>query len=116
MSAKSRHLRMLSWILVAAGVAASSACSRTSEAPVVHSAQSEVAERKAAAAELLELGLHFARGGDSVRAEQYLAAALDAGADPNQALLPLLKLCIKAGRFEAAAQYAETYVKDVQAE
>jgi len=40
---------------------------------------------------------------------------MDAGADPNLALLPLLKLCIKAGRFEAAAQYAEMYQKEVAA-
>lgn len=116
MSSQSGHFRRFSWFVAAAGLCASSACSRAPEAPPPHTASSELAERKAAAADLLELGLHFAHGGDSVRAEQYLAAALDAGADPNRALLPLLKLCIKAGRFEAAAQYAESYVKEVQAE
>lgn len=65
--------------------------------------------------ELLELGLAFARAGDSVRAEQYLSAALEVGTDANQALLPLMELCIRAGRFEAAVQYGEAYQRDVKA-
>jgi Tfp pilus assembly protein PilF len=96
-------------------VASIAACSRAPESAPPITAQSEAAERRAAAADLLELGLQFARGGDSVRGEQYLAAALESGAAPDRALLPLLKLCIKAGRFEAAAQYAESYAKDVSA-
>ncbi len=74
------------------------------------------ADDAAAAKTLLELGIQFARSGDSVRAEQYFTAALEAGADPNLALFPLLKLCIKSGRFEAAAQYAEEYQHDVAAQ
>jgi tetratricopeptide (TPR) repeat protein len=112
MSSSFGFSRHFSAILLTASLLA---CSRAPESAPPITAASEAAERKAAAAELLELGLQFARGGDSVRGEQYLAAALDSGADPNVALLPLLKLCIKAGRFEAAAQYAESYAKDVAA-
>ena len=106
---------LLSLAVVAAG------CSRSAEAPSLtpsseaEARRSSQAERAAAARDQLGLGLEFARAGDSVRAEQYLAAALDSGADPNVALLPLLKLCIKASRFEAAAQYAEIYLKEVAA-
>ena len=92
-----------------------SGCSQATQKDSASSA--DVASDDAAAAKtLLELGVQFARSGDSVRAEQYLAAAMEAGADPNLALFPLLKLCIKAGRFEAAAQYAETYQRDVSAQ
>lgn len=65
--------------------------------------------------ELLELGLEFAQAGDAIRGEQYLSAALEAGADPNQALLPLIELCVRAGRLEAAAQYGEVYRRPIQA-
>lgn len=112
MSSSRRFSRYFPVILLTASLFA---CSRGPESAPPVTARSDAAERKAAAAELLELGLQFARGGDSVRAEQYLAAALESGADPNVALLPLLKLCIKAGRFEAAAQYAENYSRDVAA-
>ena len=114
------HTVTRSLLLSLAGVAA--ACShggeRPSETPLseVTPRASGQAERAAAAREQLDLGLLFARAGDSVRAEQYLAAALDSGADPNTALLPLLKLCIQASRLEAAAQYAEIYLKDVTAQ
>jgi Tfp pilus assembly protein PilF len=89
-------------------------CGQTNHAPLA-SAATAASDQAAAAKELLELGLELAREGDAVRGEQYLVSALDAGADANAALLPLLKLCIKSGRFEAAAQYAEAYGKDVAA-
>jgi Tfp pilus assembly protein PilF len=91
-------------------------CGRAGAAPPATAGDSRGGDDEAAAGrELLELGLAFARAGDSVRGEQYLSAALEAGTDPNQALLPLMQLCIKAGRFEAAAQYGEAYQRDVQA-
>jgi Tfp pilus assembly protein PilF len=109
---KSLHFPLRPVLLL---VVLAAGCSQATELPseTGHSAE---ARAKASAAQLLELGLQFASGGDSVRAEQYLAAALDSGADPNVALPPLLKLCIKASRFEAAALYAETYLKEVAAQ
>jgi Tfp pilus assembly protein PilF len=92
-----------------------SGCSHAGQAASASPADA-ASDEAAAAKTLLELGIQLARAGDSVRAEQYLAAALEAGADPNLALFPLLKLCIKAGRFEAAAQYAEEYQRDVAAQ
>ncbi len=91
-----------------------SGCSRAAEEPAIAGGPSRV-EEAAASRELVELGLPSARAGDSVRGEQYLSAALEAGADPNQALLPLMQLCIRAGRFEAAAQYGEAYQREVRA-
>jgi len=90
-------------------------CGRATEEPPATASGEDGADEAAASRELVELGLAFARAGDSVRGEQYLSAALDAGADPNQALLALMQLCIKAGRFEAAAQYGEAYERDVLA-
>jgi Tfp pilus assembly protein PilF len=69
-----------------------------------------------AANQLLQLGLEFARRNDAVRAEQYLAAAMEHGADPDRALPALIRACVASRRYEAAAQYAEKHLHSVQAE
>lgn len=49
--------------------------------------------------------------GDSVRAEQYLAAALREGHDWRAALPPLLRVCLTGSRLRAALNYASPYLK-----
>ncbi len=70
--------------------------------------KSDVAEIKAERSpdKLVDRGLAFAQVGDLTRAEQYLAAALDAGADSEIVLPPLLKVCVQAKRFRVAIDYA----------
>lgn len=58
---------------------------------------------------LVQRGLGYAELGDLTRAEQYLAAALEQGATPRQALPRLLHVCIAAGRHRAALVYAQEY-------
>jgi tetratricopeptide (TPR) repeat protein len=60
---------------------------------------------------LLERGRAFASVGDYTRAEQYLAAALESGADPQKALPLLLKVCIEEKRYRVAIDYAEPVLK-----
>lgn len=60
---------------------------------------------------LVERGKAFASIGDLTRAEQYLAAALDQGADPKVVLPWLLKVCIEARRYRGAIDYAENQLK-----
>lgn len=55
---------------------------------------------------LVARGTAFASVGDLTRAEQYLAAALDAGADPDVVLPRLLRVCINSGNHRAAIGYA----------
>lgn len=56
--------------------------------------------------QLLARGLGFAQVGDLTRAEQYLVAALDAGA-PTDAVLPkLLVVCIANAHYRAGIEYA----------
>jgi len=57
------------------------------------------------AAELYRIGLAEARGGDTLRAEQYLAAALVRGYD--DAMIPLLRICVTGERYGAALRYAQ---------
>ncbi len=60
---------------------------------------------------LIETGQSFALLGDTTRAEQYLAAALDRGADPHKVLPMLLEVCVRDGRFEMAIEYARPYLE-----
>lgn len=74
------------------------------------------ADAKAARADqtpekLAERGRAFAQMRDYTRAEQYLSAALDAGAPPAEVLPVLLKACIAENRFRAALTYAEPQLR-----
>jgi tetratricopeptide (TPR) repeat protein len=55
---------------------------------------------------LLERGLAFAQVGDLTRAEQYLVAALDAGASPDAVLPKLLVVCVANAHYRAGISYA----------
>src|SRR5204863_3868549 len=60
---------------------------------------------------LLERGKAFAAIGDHTRAEEYLAAAIDNGADRREALPLLLDVCIRGGRYRSAIQHAENHLR-----
>jgi uncharacterized protein HemY len=62
---------------------------------------------EATADKLLDRGKGFAQLGDSTRAEEYLAAALEAGADPKEVMPLLLSVCVQTGRYRSAIQHAE---------
>lgn len=49
--------------------------------------------------------------GDSVRAEQYLAAALREGHEWREALPPLLRVCLTGSRLRAGLNYATPYLR-----
>lgn len=76
------------------------------KATVVTTFQKEQAPDK-----LFAEGKALAALGDSVRAEQYLAAALAGGGD-DKAITPLLvQVCVNDGRLRSAIEYAEPYVR-----
>ncbi len=60
---------------------------------------------------LLERGRAFAILGDPTRAEEYLASALDAGADPKAVMPTLLEVCIRNSRYRSAIQHAENHLR-----
>lgn len=70
-----------------------------------------VVGRSAGAAELFARGRRLAGGGDSVRAEQYLAAALRRGHDPRETLPLLMRVCLTGSRLRAALTHATPYLK-----
>jgi len=66
---------------------------------------------QAAARALFERGIALTREGDSVRAEQYLAASMREGYDWEVALPILMRVCLTGSRLRAALNYASPYLK-----
>jgi tetratricopeptide (TPR) repeat protein len=71
--------------------------------------QRDPAGRPAVHVDLTVQGKQLAEAGDYVRAEQYLAGALEAGGDVDAVLPVLLRVCVASERYEAALAYAERY-------
>ncbi|MBX3273121.1 MAG: hypothetical protein KF729_22850 [Sandaracinaceae bacterium] len=62
------------------------------------------------AEELYRRGRLLSGGGDYIRAEQYLAAAIARGFPEEQAMPALLAACVEGSRLVSALQYAEPYL------
>jgi tetratricopeptide (TPR) repeat protein len=74
-------------------------------------AQTAEQHDQAAARALFERGIALTREGDSVRAEQYLAASMREGYDWEVALPVLMRVCLTGSRLRAALNYASPYLK-----
>jgi tetratricopeptide (TPR) repeat protein len=59
------------------------------------------------AQELFDRGMAFSRVGDSVRAEHYINASIQAGFAEERAFPELISVCVSAGRLRSALNYAE---------
>jgi tetratricopeptide (TPR) repeat protein len=88
----------------------SSCLAACSAAPAAAPAASASGQSEAARA-LFERGQALATEGDSVRAEQYLAAALREGYEWREALPQLLRVCLTGSRLRAGLNYAAPYLK-----
>lgn len=60
---------------------------------------------------LYERGKAFAAIGDHTRAEEYLAAAIEEGADPRVVLPLLMDVCVRTGRYRSAIQHGENHLR-----
>jgi tetratricopeptide (TPR) repeat protein len=78
------------------------ACSAPAEKPA-ETARAQLRDTKL----LVERGRAYGELGDYTRAEQYLGAALAAGAKPEVVLPHLLNACVGAGHLRLASEYAE---------
>lgn len=72
-----------------------------------HPKPSPAEERARSAALLVEQGRAYASVGDSLRAEQYFAAALKQGAEESAVLPLLLRACVEQKNYRLAVEYAE---------
>jgi Tfp pilus assembly protein PilF len=83
----------------------------------VHSAGTRLEQdTKAARAErdpnkLLDYAMSFRETGDLTRAEQYLNAALEAGAEERKVFPLLLGICVADKRYRSAINYTEDYLR-----
>ncbi len=100
-----------SWVLV--GLFTATSCSAAASAPLhqpsAATAEPTLAEKRAAAAELFRLGKEQMRDGDSLRAQEYFATAIDSGGDPNLILPELMRAAISGMRYQAAIRYFEDF-------
>jgi len=62
--------------------------------------------------ELAKRGEAFAALGDMTRAEQYFVAALKSGGEPGGLVRRLIAVCVADGRYPAALEYAEDYLRN----
>ena len=67
------------------------------------------AEQKAAAVELYRLGKEQLRSGDSLRAQEYFATAVDSGGDADSIVPELIRAATSGMRFQAAIRYYEDF-------
>ncbi len=76
-------------------------------------AQADMAtfRKEATTDNLVDRGKAFAAVGDTTRAEEYLSAALDQGANPKEVLPLLLQVCVQTGRYRSAIQHAENHLR-----
>jgi Tfp pilus assembly protein PilF len=67
--------------------------------------------KEATTTNLLDRGRGFAAVGDMTRAEEYLSAALDQGADAREVLPLLIEVCVRTGRYRSAIQHGEDHLR-----
>jgi tetratricopeptide (TPR) repeat protein len=103
MSAPVRHA------MVALLVCSAAACAPSKQTQAA--ADVEVIRAETAPERLQARGDAAAGGGDLTRAEQYFVAALRAGGDERVLTKRLLIVCATDGRYPAAANYGEDYVR-----
>jgi tetratricopeptide (TPR) repeat protein len=80
-----------------------------SSASADHAQRLSIIKKGEDPAKLVEQGRGFASVGDTSRAEQYFAAALQRGADEAVVVPLIVKVCVTDGRYELAIDYASRY-------
>lgn len=103
-------MRVFGTPLLAAVVAAGAVACGPPPTPHV-SEQIQTVKNEERPDKLVAKGKAFAELGDNSRAEQYLAAALDRGADPRVVLPLLVRVCIAEQRYRVAIDYAEPQLR-----
>jgi tetratricopeptide (TPR) repeat protein len=72
----------------------------------------EAVKRESAPDRLVAHARDFASIGDYTRAEQYLNAARDGGADERKIILLLLEVCVRDQRYRDAIQHGEGFLRE----
>lgn len=100
-------------LLLSSAIAFSSSAVACAENPGTKvKSEVETLRKEQAPDKLLARGKAFLEVGDYTRAEQYLAQAMDSGADRRTTLPLLLKACVAEQRYRVALDYAEPALKE----
>src|SRR5688572_5913169 len=102
-------IRNFAICLIVLGGASSVACVKSPSAQLRQDMKAAESERTPE--RLLQHGLSFKSVGDLTRAEQYLTAALEAGADERKVFPILLEICVQDRRYRSAVAYSEDFLK-----
>jgi Tfp pilus assembly protein PilF len=78
---------------------------------VVTEERLQIVERQRKPQLLIQHAKAFVRVGDYTRAEQYLNAALENGANESEVVPLLLSICVKDRRYRSAVEYGENYLR-----
>ncbi len=109
----SRCLQSLAYTSMLVVSFATASCSasanRPPQPPPGAEAEPTLLEKKAACTELFRLGKEQARVGDSLRAQEYFAMAIDSGGDTNLILPELMRAAISGMRYQVAIRYFEDF-------
>lgn len=95
----------------AAAIALSSIACASSTPGTVMTKKVDTMREERTADKLLARGKAFAGVADWTRAEQYLAAAIDGGADEREVMPMLLQVCVEDRRYRVAVGYAEEFLR-----
>lgn len=98
-------MRRAAFLLLALGLG----CAKTETSRVRQTAATMDKEQKPEV--LLERGKALAAIGDLVRAEQYLTAAAERGADEAKVTPLLMRVCLEGKRYRAAIEHGEAYLR-----
>ncbi len=82
------------------------------KAPAAPPAQATAPKKVEGPEDLYRNGRQASARGDALRAEQYLALALEHGYDRGKVVRALVEVCVKSSRLRAALLYAEPYLRD----
>ena len=100
--------RSLAPVLVAAALAVG--CVKQPGAEMKERVQT--VQRESAPDRLIARARSFAAIGDYTRAEQYLDAARDGGADEREIIRLLLEVCVRDHRYRDAIQHGESFLRE----
>lgn len=104
-------MKLISPSMAALALAATlvTGCAKAPAAPAARTASPKRAE---SAEDFYRNGREASAQGDALRAEQYLALALQHGYDRGKVVRALVEVCVKSSRLRAALLHAEPYLRD----
>jgi thioredoxin-like negative regulator of GroEL len=101
---------LVHWVLAAAVCTSAAGCVRAPQTELKE--QIDTVRKEREPRRLIEHAEAFAAIGDFTRAEQYLTAAREEGADERRIIRLLLEVCVRDHRYRDAIQHGEGFLRE----